>query len=416
MGNVVSTYAETSSGVVVAGAGLAADKVAEHLRAGGYAGPITLIGEEEHQPYERPPLSKSYLQGKKSLDDTFAHPLDWYAEHDVILRLGERATALDLASHELELASGRRVPFEHLVLATGASPRTLPLPGADLPGVMTLRRIDDSNRLRDAFAAGQRLAIVGGGWIGLEIAAAARQASAEVTVLEGAPQPLLRVLGERMARHFAALHRRHGVDLRTDQKVLAITGTASGVTGVSTADGEVPADLVLIGVGAAPNVELAEAAGLAVDNGVLVDEHLRTADPRVLAVGDVANAYNTTLGRHLRVEHWDNARRQGELAAAAILGSDRVYDWQPYFYTDQFDLGMEYVGHGSAADEVVVRGDQDSGEFIAFWLHDGVLNAAMNVNIWDVNDDLRAVVGHAVDPVRLADPEVSLADLRSTTA
>lgn len=223
--------------------------------------------------------------------------------------------------------------------------------------------------------------------------------------------PLQRVLGDQLATHFADLHRSQGVDLRTNQQVAAILGRNGRVTGVRTGEGTVPADRVLIGVGARPNTELAEAAGLAVDNGVLVDEHLRTADPRVLAVGDVANAYNRTLGRHLRVEHWDNARRQGELAAATILGTGMVYDWQPYFYTDQFDLGMEYVGHASADDEVVIRGDQSSGEFIAFWLHEGTISAAMNVNIWDANDDLRALIGRTIARGRLADDGAPLTDL-----
>lgn len=402
---------ESTPGVVVAGAGLAAAKVAEHLRAGGYAGPITLVGDEEYPPYERPPLSKGYLQGKKSLEQTFAEPSEWYTDHGVTLRLGQRAVSLDREAYELELESGERLPFAHLVLATGSTPRTLPLPGADLAGVLTLRRIADSNTLKDVLAAGERLVIIGGGWIGLEVAAAAKQAGLDVVVLEGAALPLQRVLGDRLATHFAELHRNQGVDLRTNQQVAAIVGENGRVTGVQTGDGTIPADRVLIGVGARPNTELAEAAGLAVDNGVLVDEHLHTADPRILAVGDVANAYNKTLGRHLRVEHWDNARRQGELAAATILGTGAIYDWQPYFYTDQFDLGMEYVGNSSADDDVVIRGDQSTGEFIAFWLHDGAVSAAMNVNIWDVNDDLRALVGRAIDPARLADAQQPLTNL-----
>lgn len=402
---------ESSTGVVIAGGGLAAAKVAEHLRAGGYADPITVVGDEEYPPYERPPLSKSYLQGKKSLEQTFAEPSEWYTEHGVTLRLGQRAVGLDREAHELELASGEGLPFAHLVLATGASPRTLPLPGADLAGVLTLRRIGDSDTLREVLAARERLVIIGGGWIGLEVAAAARQAGLQVVVLEGAPLPLQRVLGDQLATHFAELHRSQGVDVRTSQQVSAIAGQDGRVTGVETGEGTVPADRVLIGVGARPNTELAEAAGLAVDNGVLVDEHLRTADPRILAVGDVANAYNKALGQHLRVEHWDNARRQGELAAATILGAGMVYDWQPYFFTDQFDLGMEYVGHSLPEDEVVIRGDQGSGEFLAFWLRDGAVSAAMNVNIWDVNDDLRAVIGRKVHPDRLADAGVPLTDL-----
>lgn len=399
-------------GVVVVGGGLAGAKVVQTLREEGYAGAVTLVGEEADRPYERPPLSKEYLQGRKPIEKAFVHPEGWYAEHGVDLRLGQPVVAIDRQGRELTLAAGERIPYAHLVLATGAAPRTLPLPGADLRGVHTLRRIADSDALRKAFAQDGHLVVIGGGWIGLEVAAAARLAGLDVTVLEAGPQPLLRVLGEQMAVYFADLHRRNGVHLRTGAAVTRIVGEDGRVTGVEVDGRVLPADVVVVGVGAAPVAALAEDAGLEVDNGILVDARLRTADPAVLAVGDVANATNTALGRRVRVEHWDNARRQGKLAAKVIVGRPDSYDWQPYFYTDQFDLGMEYVGLGSAEDGVVVRGDTESGEFIAFWRdRDGRVTAAMNVNTWDVNDDLRAVVGRRVEAARLTDPDTALSEL-----
>src|SRR5699024_2999065 len=277
-------------------------------------------------------------------------------------------------------------------------------------GVLTLRRIADSDALKQALGSKAQMVIIGGGWIGLEVAAAARAADCAVTVVEMADLPLLGVLGPDLAGYFAQLHRDHGVDLRTGASVSQSVGEDGQVTGVVVDGQTVPADVVLVGIGAVPNTDLARAAGLTVDSGVVVDEHLRSVDdPDVLAVGDAAEARHTSLGP-LRVEHWDNAIRQGQLAAATIMGADRVYGWAPYFFTDQYDLGMEYVGHGQAADEVVIRGDLDTEEFIAFWCRDGAVSAAMNVNIWDVNDDLRALIGRHIAVERLADPAVPLTD------
>jgi 3-phenylpropionate/trans-cinnamate dioxygenase ferredoxin reductase subunit len=398
-------------GCVVVGAGLASANVVQTLREDGYDRPVTLVGNEGERPYERPPLSKSYLQGSTEAAEAYVHDEQWYADHDVDLRLDDAAVSLDRQGAAVVLASGERLPYAHAVLATGARPRVPGLPGADLDGVRYLRTLRDSTALRDRLGQDGRWVVVGGGWIGLEVAAAARQAGRDVTVLEQAQLPLLGVLGEAVGRHFADLHRSHGVDLRTGVSVTGIEGSGGTVTGVRTDEGTIAADLVLVAVGVVPNADLATAAGLAVDNGVLVDQRLRTEDPAVLAAGDLANAVNTSLGDRLRVEHWDNAIRQGRLAARSVLGREDAYDWQPYFYTDQFDLGMEYVGRNGRDDEVVVRGDQDRGEFIAFWTADGVVTAAMNVNIWDVNDDLRAVVGRSVPAERLRDPDVALGEL-----
>lgn len=397
-------------GVVVIGAGLAAAHVVGTLREEGYDADIILVGDEPAAPYERPPLSKGYLQGKDERSKAFVHDESWYAEHGVTLLLGETADAIDRRNATVSLSSGDGVPYSTLVLATGASPRRLPLPGADLEGVLTLRRLEDSEALRHAFAAGGRLAIVGAGWIGLEVAASARGAGMDVVVVAPDAVPLQAALGREMGEHFAALHRRNGVDLRLDTRVMGILERDGRAAGLATDAGDVLADVVLVAVGAVPNTALAEGAGLAVDNGVVVDSRLRTEDPAILAVGDVANARHATLGP-LRVEHWDNAIRQGKLAAQTILGRDSAYDWLPYFFTDQYDVGMEYVGRAGRDAEVVVRGDASKEEFITFWIEGGTVTAAMNVNIWDVGDALRAVVGRSVPSGRLRDPAVPLGEL-----
>ena len=398
----------TDTGTVLIGAGLTAAHAVETLRERGYAEPITLIGDEDELPYERPALSKSYLQGKAG--ELQVHDAGWYAGHGVEVRTATRAVGIDRDARQVRLEGADPVGYEHLVLATGARPRTLGLPGADLPGVHTLRTRADSDRLREALARDERWVIVGAGWIGLEVAAAARGAGRLVTALEYAPLPLQRVLGDRIARYFLQLHLGNGVDLRTEASVRGIEASGSGLA-VRVGDDVVEADTVVLAVGVQPNTELAADAGLAVDGGIVVDEHLRTSDPHILAAGDVAAAHNTRLGRRLRVEHWDNAIRHGRLAANTILGTGAAYDWQPYFFTDQYELGMEYVGHGAPDDSVVVRGSLLSGEFLAFWLGDGRVTAAMNVNIWDVNEDLRRLVGREIPAERLTDPNVPLAEL-----
>ncbi len=404
--------------VVIIGGGLAGAKTAEALRNEGYAGSVVLLAAERHLPYDRPPLSKGFLQGEQERSEADVFPQEWYAEHDVDLRLGVAATAVDTAAHEVLTSDGGRTPYDALVLATGASPRRTTLPGADLPGVLYLRTIEDSERLREAFQPGAQVVIVGGGWIGLEAAAAARAASAEVTVLEMAAQPLLAVLGEQLGASFAALHRDHGVDLRTGVTVEAIEA-ADGrhhVGGVRLADGTVlPADVVLVGVGATPNVDLAVSAGLEVDNGVLVDAQGRSSDPDIFAVGDVANAETPAFGARLRVEHWANALDRPASVAKGILGTEGDFDQLPFFYSDQYDLGLEYAGHGDPkTQDVVVRGDLDGREYVAFWLDGDRVTAGMNVNVWDVQDDIQALITSKdpVDREKLADDGVPLAQVR----
>jgi len=403
----------TDTTYVIVGASLAGAKAAETLRAEGFDGRLVMIGAESERPYERPPLSKDYLLGKAERDTIYVHPPQWYAEHDVDLRLGVAATGLDPSGHQVTLADGSRAGYTKLLLTTGSSPRRLTVPGAGLDRVLYLRSAHDSDRLKAAFGAASRVAVIGGGWIGLETAAAARSAGAEVTVLEAAELPLLRVLGREVAEVFASLHRDNGVDLRTGVQVAEITGAGGRADGVLLGDGSrVPADVVVVGIGITPNTQLAAQAGVKVDNGVVVDERLRSSDPDIYAAGDVACAFHPLLGKHIRVEHWANALNQPLTAARAMLGQDVAYDRVPYFYTDQYDLGMEYSGHVDPGgyDQVVFRGDVPGREFLAFWVGGGRVLAGMNVNIWDVNDKVAALVrsGKPVEAARLADPDVPL--------
>lgn len=399
---------------VIVGGGLAGAKGAEALREAGFEGAVVVLGAEEHLPYERPPLSKGYLKTGEGLDDAFVHPREWYAAHDIAVRTGTRVVALDRAAHEVETDAGERVGYDRLLLATGSSPRVLSLPGADLGGVLSLRTIEDSDRIRALMQPGARLVFVGGGWIGLEVASAAREAGADVVVLESLELPLVRVLGPQLAQVFADLHRSHGVDLRTSVTVEALEGSDGAVSGVRLGDGSVvPADAVIVGIGAAPNVQLAQAAGLAVDNGVTADAQGRTSDPDIFVAGDIANVEHPFLGGRVRVEHWANALNQPSVVAAAMLDQPGPDPELPYFFTDQYDLGMEYHGLGDPGDEVVVRGDLAAREFIAFWLRDGRVTAGMNVNVWDVGDPVKALIRArtVVDRDQLADPDVPLEDL-----
>ncbi|HVD63917.1 MAG TPA: FAD-dependent oxidoreductase [Lapillicoccus sp.] len=404
--------------VVIVGGGLAAAKTAEALRDEGYAGSIVLFAAEPHVPYERPPLSKGFLKGEQSADETIVLPESWYAEHDVELRLGTEVTAVDADAHEVEAGDGSRTAYDKLVLATGASPRRSDLPGADLDGVLYLRTLEDSERLREAFQQGRNVVLIGGGWIGLEAASAARDAGANVTVLEMTAQPLLGVLGPKLGQSFADFHREHGVDLRTGVTVAAIEPAADGrrAASVRLADGTtIPADIVLVGIGAVPNTQLATSAGLALDNGILVDAQGRSSNPDIFGVGDVANAETPALGQRVRVEHWANALDRPPSVAKGLLGKAGDFDKLPFFFSDQYDLGLEYSGRSGREDDLVVRGDLDGREYVAFWLDGDRVTAGMNVNVWDVQDDIQALIAshEPVDRDKLADPDVPLAQVRA---
>ena len=399
--------------MVIVGGGLAGAKAAETLRDEGYDGDVVLVCAEAERPYERPPLSKGYLLGSDERDSAFVHPKGWYAEHDVDLRLSTRATALDPAAHEVELGDGSRLAYDKLLLTTGSVPRRLDVPGADSDGVLYLRELPDSDRIKAALTSGGRVVVIGAGWIGLEVASAARHYGSDVTVLEVSDLPLQRVLGDDVAKVFAGLHREHDVDLRLGTGVDRIQSASGGLVVVDATGAEIAADAVVVGVGIRPAVELAETAGLAIDDGVAVDAKLQTSAPDVYAAGDVAAAEHPILGGRIRVEHWANALNGGPIAAKSMLGQDVVYDELPFFFTDQYDLGMEYIGHAppGSYDRVVLRGDLAGREFQAFWLGDGRALAGMHVNMWDDGiDPVKAVVasGRTLDLDRLSDPAVSL--------
>lgn len=401
---------------VIIGGGLAGAKAVEALRDSGFDGQITLFADEKRLPYERPPLSKEYLAGKKSLTDFTVQNSDWYRDHNVDLRLGSRVSGVNAGDHAVALPDGTTMRYDKLLLATGSASRRPPIPGSDADAVHYLRTYDDAVSLDSVLTEGSSLAVVGAGWIGLEVAAAARQRGVDVTVVETAKQPLVAALGETVGEVFARLHRDHGVKLRLEAQVEEITTTGGKATGLKMRDGStVSADAVLVAVGAKPNVELAEQAGLAMgDGGVLVDASLRTSDPDIYAVGDIAAAAHPLFGGRIRTEHWANALKQPVVAAAGMLGSPGEYAELPYFFTDQYDLGMEYVGHAPGFERVVFRGDVPGREFVAFWLDgDNRVLAGMNVNIWDVLDDVKALIRSrtSVDPDRLADVEVPLAEL-----
>jgi 3-phenylpropionate/trans-cinnamate dioxygenase ferredoxin reductase subunit len=400
---------------VIVGASLAGAKAAETLRAEGFDGRVILIGAEHERPYERPPLSKDYLRGEAGRDKVYVHDEGFYGEQEIELRLGRTAVALDTAAREVALDDGERLRYDRLLLATGAEPRRLPIPGDDLDGVLYLRSVQDSDALRERLDRGGSAVVVGAGWIGAEVAASARQRGLDVTVVEPLSVPLERALGAELGAIYRDIHADRGVRMLLGTGVEAIEG-AGAVERVRIADGRVlECDFVVVGVGVEPRTQLAEAAGLAVDNGVLVDERLQTSAPGVLAAGDVANARHPFYREPIRVEHWANALHQGPVAARNMLGKVEPYDNIPYFFSDQYDVGMEYAGFAREWDRVVFRGDPVSREFIAFWLVADHVVAGMNVNVWDVTDDIQRLIRQrvSVDDERLADPDIPLESLAS---
>jgi 3-phenylpropionate/trans-cinnamate dioxygenase ferredoxin reductase component len=395
---------------VIVGASLTGAKAAEELRTEGFDGRVMLVGTEAERPYERPPLSKEYLRGEAGREKVYVHEDGFYAERDIELRLGRTAVSLDASASQLTLDDGARLHYDRLLLATGAEPRRLTIPGSELDGLMYLRSVGDSDALRERLTAGSSVVVVGAGWIGCEVAASARQRGADVTVIEPASVPLERVLGTEVGAIYRDIHSDHGVRMLTGTGVRAFEGETS-VERVRTSDGRtLHCDLVVVGVGVQPRARLAAEAGITVENGILVDEHLQTGVPGVFAAGDVANARRPFYEDRVRVEHWANALHQGPVAARAMLGRDDVYDRLPYFFSDQYDVGMEYTGLARSWDRVVFRGDPASREFVAFWLLEDRVVAGMNVNVWDVTDSIQQLIRArvAVDDRRLADPDVPL--------
>jgi 3-phenylpropionate/trans-cinnamate dioxygenase ferredoxin reductase subunit len=398
---------------VIVGASLAGAKAAETLRKEGFEGSVALVGEEPERPYERPPLSKEYLRGEAGPEKLYVHAEGFYEAQGIDLRLSSSVTSLDVGDQSVSLASGERLGYDSLLLCTGARPRRLALPGAELPGVYYLRDMASSATLREAIKAASRAVIVGAGWIGCEVAASARQLGAEVAIVEVAQLPLQKVLGPEMGQFYRNVHRDHGVEMHFGVAPEAVVGSAAA-EGVRLADGRtVPGDIVIVGTGAEPRVELAEQGSLETGNGVLTDEYFETSRPGVFAAGDVANSFHPLFGERVRLEHWSAARNQGPAAARNMLGRHEPYTRVPYFYSDQYDVGMEYSGHAPSWDEVIIRGDVDGREFIAFWVKDGRVAAGMNVNIWDVSGQISDLVAsrRPVGTKKLADPDVDLASL-----
>ncbi len=412
---------------VIVGGGLAASRAVEGVRSLDGSGPILLVTEEDELPYERPPLSKGVLKGDDEPDSVHPHDRGWYDEQHVQLRVGDPATSLDADARTVTLRSGEQVGYDRLLLATGSSARALEVPGAELDGVLYLREKGESSALRERLVDGAHVVVVGAGWIGLEVAAAASEAGCSVTVVEPRAAPLVGVVGEQVGGWFADLHHRHGVTLRLDTGVERITGDTKA-EGVVLEGGErLPADLVVVGVGVTPNTGLAEGAGITVDDGIRTDEHLRTSADGVLAAGDVASWRSTALGTHVRVEHWANANDGGYAAGRSMAGSDEAYDPIPFFYSDQYDAGLEYAGYvpADADPQVVLRGEPSTDEFMAFWVvpaddTDGRVRvlAGMHVNVWDTMDAVQALVRDRtpVDRDRLADPDADLSELAGVPA
>ncbi|MFJ7772319.1 NAD(P)/FAD-dependent oxidoreductase [Streptomyces sp. NPDC097107] len=411
---------------VIVGGGLAGAKAAETLRTEGFTGRVILVCDERDHPYERPPLSKGYLLGKEERDSVFVHEPAWYAQHDIELHLGQTVVAIDRAARTVHYGDdGTRAGYDKLLIATGAEPRRLDVPGTGLAGVHHLRRLAHAERLKGVLASLGRdnghLLIAGAGWIGLEVAAAAREYGAEVTVVEPGPTPLHGVLGPELGSVFAELHEAHGVRFRFGVQLTEIIGQDGMVLAARTDDGEEhPAHDVLAAIGAAPRTALAQAAGLEIADrahggGIVVDANLRTCDPDIYAAGDVASFHHALFDTSLRVEHWANALNGGPAAARAMLGRGLAHDRVPYFFSDQYDLGMEYSGWAPAGsyDQVVIRGDAAKREFIAFWVKEGVVLAGMNVNVWDVTEPIQQLIRSKapVDTEALANPHVSLESL-----
>jgi 3-phenylpropionate/trans-cinnamate dioxygenase ferredoxin reductase component len=398
---------------VIIGASLAGARAAETLREEGFGGRVIVVGTENERPYERPPLSKEYLRGEVGREKAYVHDDGFYAEHDIELRLGRTAVSLDTSASAVVLDDGERLRYDRLLLTMGAEPRRLASPGGELDGVHYLRSVEDSDTLRERLDHGGAVVVVGAGWIGAEVAASARQRGLDVTVLDPLTVPLERVMGAEVGAIYRDIHSEHGTRMLMGTGVEAFEGHKA-VERVRTSDGrELECDFVVVGVGVQPRIRLAAEAGIAVDDGILVDEQLATSVPGVFAAGDVANALHPFYGERIRVEHWGNALNQGPVAARNLLGHGAVYERLPYFFSDQYEGGMEYTGFARAWDRVVFRGDPATREFVAFWMVGDRIVAGMSVNVWDVTDPIKRLVRErvAVDDRRLADPDVPLQEL-----
>jgi 3-phenylpropionate/trans-cinnamate dioxygenase ferredoxin reductase component len=398
---------------MIVGASLTGAKAAEELRERGFDGRVVLLGSEPERPYERPPLTKDYLRGESPREKAYVHEESFYAERDIELVTGTTVASIDTGASRVTLDDDRELSFDRLLLATGAEPRRIPVPGADLGGIHYLRTLADCDALRDRLDAGGRVVVVGAGWIGSEFAASARQRGLDVTIIDPLTLPNERIFGPEIGSFYRDVHAQHGIELALGEGVEAFEGDVAVARVRTSAGRAIECDFAVVGIGVVPRVELAGKAGLAVDNGVVVDERLETSAPGVFAAGDVARAWHPFYEERIRVEHWASALNQGPAAARAMLGEPVSYDRIPYFFSDQYDVGMEYSGHAPEWDEVVFRGDREAGEFVAFWLKDRRVVAGMNVNVWDVNEHVQALIRarQPVDAAALADPGTPLESL-----
>ena len=398
---------------IIAGASLTGAKAAEELRERGFDGRVLLIGAEPERPYERPPLTKEYLRGESERENAYVHEESFYAQREIELETGVTVTAIDPGAARVTLDDGRRLGYDRLLLATGAEPRRIPIAGAHLDGVHYLRTLAECDALRGRLTAGGRVVVVGAGWIGSEFAASARQRGLDVTVVDPVELPNDRIFGSEIGSFYRDVHAAHGVELVLGEGVTAFEGDRA-LARVRTGGGRViECDFAVVGIGVVPRARLAREAGLKVQDGILVDASLRTSARDVFAAGDVARAWHPFYSEPLRVEHWSNALNQGPAAARAMLGEPVSYDRIPYFFSDQYDVGMEYSGYAPEWDQVVLRGDLDGGEFVAFWLREGRVVAGMNVNVWDANHHLQALIRsrRPVDVRALRDAGTPLASL-----
>ena len=398
---------------VIVGASLGGAKAAEELRERGFDGRVVLIGTESERPYERPPLTKDYLRGESEREKAYVHKAEYYEEHEIELISGATVNAVDPGAATVTLDDGQELTYDRLLLTTGAEPRRLSSAGTELREIYYLRSLADCDLLRERLDSANRVAVVGSGWIGSEFAASARTLGLEVALIDPLELPNERIFGPEIGTFYRDVHAEHGIELHLGDGVEAFEGDGA-VQRVRTSSGKViECDFAVVGVGVAPRVELARGAGLEVENGIVVNEHLQSAAENVFAAGDVANAWHPFFERRIRVEHWANALNQGPAAARAMLGDSAAYDRLPYFFSDQYDVGMEYSGYATSWDQVVFRGDRDGGEFVAFWLEGGRVLAGMNVNVWDVNEHVQALIrsGEPVDVAALTDLDTPLETL-----
>lgn len=396
--------------MVIVGAGHAGGQAAASLRQDGYDGEIVIIGDEPHIPYQRPPLSKQYLSGEQGIERVYLRPAKFYEDKNITLKTGVRVEAIDTAAKTVTTGAGETLAYDKLLLATGTRPRRLTIPGSDLRGIHYLRTIDDVDGIREDMAPGRRLVVVGGGYIGLEVAAVAVKAGLEVHVLEMEQRILQRVTTPRMSAFYQQLHESRGVHIHCGAGATAFQGDGH-VTAVLCGERTYPADIVIVGIGVLPNVEEARAAGIDCDNGIVVDDHCRTSAPDVFAAGDCTNHPNPLLGRRLRLESVPNAMDQARVASANMCGGDKTYAAIPWFWSDQYELKLQMVGFSADGDTEVVRGDMEKNQFAVFYLEDGRMVAADAVNSPKEFMICKQLIGRPVDPAVLADPDADLKTL-----